>query len=138
MGLPQWLSGKESACDAKDVGDTGSFPGLGRSPGGGHGNPLQYSYLENPVDRGAWRATVHRVTKSWTRLRRLSTRAHGCRAQGNIQKNVAESLIGNEKGNPTTDAATAWVDLSDITLTEGEPITEERLLVTFTYNSRKN
>ena len=84
MGHPQWLSGKESACDAKDVGDTGSFPGLGRSPGGGHGNPLQYSYLENPVDRGAWQATVHRVTKSWTRLRRLSTQVHGCRAQGNI------------------------------------------------------
>ena len=84
MGLPQWLSGKESACDAKDVGDTGSFPGLGRSPGGGHGNPLQYSYLENPVDRGAWRATAHRVTKSWTQLRRLSTQAHGRRAQGNI------------------------------------------------------
>ena len=54
MGLPQWLSGKESACDAEDVGDTGSFPGLGRSPGGGHGNPLQCSCLENPVDRGAW------------------------------------------------------------------------------------
>ena len=52
---------------------------------------------------------------------------------------MAESrLIGNEKGNPTTDAATTWVDLSDITLTEGEPITEEHLLVTFTYNSRKN
>ena len=41
MGLPQWLSSKESACDAKDVGDTGSLPRLGRSPGGGHGNPLQ-------------------------------------------------------------------------------------------------
>ena len=58
MGLPQWLSSKESACDAEDVGDTGSFPGLGRSPGGGHDNPLQCSCLENPVDRGAWRATA--------------------------------------------------------------------------------
>ena len=45
-----------------------SIPGLGRSPGGGHSNPLQYSCLENPMDRGAWQATVHEVTKSWTQL----------------------------------------------------------------------
>ena len=51
------------------------FLGLGRSPGGGHGNPLQYSYLENPMDRGPWRVIVHKVTKSWTRLKWLSTRA---------------------------------------------------------------
>ena len=49
--------------------DTGLIAGLGRSPGGGNGNLLQYFCLENPVDRGAWRATVHRVTKSWTRLK---------------------------------------------------------------------
>ena len=48
--------------------DTGSIPGLGRSPGGGHGNPLQYSCLENPMDRGGWRAMVHAVQKSLTRL----------------------------------------------------------------------
>ena len=54
------------------TGDAGSIPGSGTSPGGGHGNPLQYSCLENPVDRGAWSATVHRVSKSRTRLRRLS------------------------------------------------------------------
>ena len=58
--------GKESACSA---GDPGSIPGLGRSPGVGHGNSLQYSCLENPTDRGAWRATVHRVTQSWTQLK---------------------------------------------------------------------
>ena len=52
-----------------DVRDTGSIPGLGRSPGGGHGNPLQYSYLENPMDRGAWQATVHRIAKSQTQLK---------------------------------------------------------------------
>ena len=63
LWLPWWLSVKVSACNA---GDTGSIPGSGRSPGGGHGNPLQYCCLENPKDRGAWRATVHRVTKSWT------------------------------------------------------------------------
>ena len=63
QGLPGGLDGKESAHNA---GDLGLIPGLGRSPGGGHGNPLQYSCLENPMDRGAWRATVHGVTKSWT------------------------------------------------------------------------
>ena len=57
---------KESACNA---GHTGSVPGLGRSPGGGHGNPLQCSCLENPMDRGAWWAMVHRVAKSRTRLK---------------------------------------------------------------------
>ena len=46
--------------------DVGSIPGSGRSPEGGHGNPLQYSCLENPMDRGAWRATVHGITKSRT------------------------------------------------------------------------
>ena len=54
--------------NAGDLRDTGSVPGSGRSPGGGHGYPLQYSCLENPMDRGAWRATVHKVTKSQTRL----------------------------------------------------------------------
>ena len=58
-------AGKESTCNA---GDLGLIPGLGRSPGGGHGNPLQYSCLENPKDRGAWLATVYVVTKNWTRL----------------------------------------------------------------------
>ena len=55
--------GKESACNA---GDPGLIPGLGRSPRGGYGNPLQYSCLENPMDRGAWKATVHGVEKSQT------------------------------------------------------------------------
>ena len=67
-GLAQWLSGKESTCNAGDTGDVGSLPGLEGSPGGGNGNPLQYSCLENPMDRGAWRATVHGVAKSWTWL----------------------------------------------------------------------
>ena len=56
---------KESACN---VGDPGSIPGLGRSPSEGDGNPLQYSCLENSMNRGAWWVTVHRVTKSWTQL----------------------------------------------------------------------
>ena len=50
------------------AGDPGSIPGLGRSPGGGHGNPLQYSGLGNPMDRGAWKATIHGAAKSQTRL----------------------------------------------------------------------
>ena len=64
--LPCWLSGKESA---HGVGDRGSIPGLGISPGEGNGNPLQCSCLENPKDRGAWWATVHGITKSWKWLR---------------------------------------------------------------------
>ena len=60
MGLLGWLSSKESICDAEDSGDaTGLIPGWGRSPGEGHVNPFQYSCLENPMDRDAWRATVH-------------------------------------------------------------------------------
>ena len=62
-----WLSGKEST--AGDTGDMGSITGLGRSPKGGHGNPLQYTCLENTKERGAWQAIVHRVTKSWTQLK---------------------------------------------------------------------
>ena len=58
--------GKKSACS---MGDPGSIPGLGRSLGEGNGNPLQYSYLENPMGRGAWWAAVHGVTKSQTQLR---------------------------------------------------------------------
>jgi len=66
LGL--WLSGVESACSAGQAGDMGLIPGLGRSPGEGNDNPLQYSYQENPMDRGAWRAKVHGVAKSRTRL----------------------------------------------------------------------
>ena len=65
VGLPRWLSGKESACDA---GDVGLIPGAGRSPGGGNGNPLQYSCLGNPMDRGVWWVTVQKVAKSWIQL----------------------------------------------------------------------
>ena len=60
------LAVKNPPAKAEDTRDTGSIPGLGRSPGGGHGSPLQYSCLEKPMDRGAWRATVHGVAKSWT------------------------------------------------------------------------
>ena len=59
---------KNPPANAGDPGEAVSIPGLGRSPGGGHGNPLQYSCLENPMDRGAWRAAVRGVTESQTRL----------------------------------------------------------------------
>ena len=62
-GLP---GGKEPSVSAGDVRDLGSIPGLGRSPAGENGNPCQCSYLENPMDRGAWQATVHGVTESQT------------------------------------------------------------------------
>ena len=57
---------KNPPANAGDIRDAGSIPGSGRSPGGGHGNPLQFSCLENFIDRGAWWATFHGVTKSWT------------------------------------------------------------------------
>ena len=63
MGIPRGSDSKEFACN---VGDLGSIPGLERSPGGGHSNLLQYSCLENPMDRGAWQAIVHGFTKSQT------------------------------------------------------------------------
>ena len=64
-GFPRDSDGKESTCNA---GDPGSIPGSGRSPGEANGYPIQYSCLENSMDRGAWLATVHKVTKSWIRL----------------------------------------------------------------------
>ena len=67
---------KNPPANAGDIGDMGSIPGWGRSPGGGHGNPLQYSCLEKLMDRGAWWATVHRIAKSQTQLKWLSIHTH--------------------------------------------------------------
>ena len=64
LDFPRGTSSKEPACQWRRHRDRSSIPGLGRSPGGGHGNPLQYSCLENPMDRGTWWATVHRITRS--------------------------------------------------------------------------
>ena len=66
IGLPWCLSSKESTCNAADA---GSIPGLGRSPAVGNGNPLQYSYLGSPTERGDWWATEHVITESWTGFR---------------------------------------------------------------------
>ena len=68
----QWVK-EESTCNAGNAGDTGSISGSGRPPGEGNGNPLQYSCLENPMDRGTSQATVHGVTKSWIWLKQLSS-----------------------------------------------------------------
>ena len=91
-GLPCWLSGKESACSAGARGGLGSIPEWGRSPGGGYGNPLQYSGWENPMDRGAWWATitglqrvrrdssdlVHMHACTWLYISNVSFRALSC------------------------------------------------------------
>ena len=71
-GLPWWVRCKESVMQETHVRSLGKED----FPGGGHGHPLQYSCLENPMDRGAWQATVHGVAKSWTRLKQLSTHAY--------------------------------------------------------------
>ena len=71
---------KNPSANAGDIKEAGLIPGSARSPGGGHGNTLQYSCQENPMDKGTWRATVHRAAKSRTRLKRLST--HACRHAG--------------------------------------------------------
>ena len=65
-GLPRWLSSKQSTCNAGNAGDAGSIPGSGRQPGEGNGNPLQYSCLENSMDRGAWRETESDTTEQLT------------------------------------------------------------------------
>ena len=72
---------KNRPANSEDVKDLDLIPGSGRSPGGGNGYPLQYSRLGNPTNRGAWRATVHGVTKSQRQLKQLSTRTHN-RVQG--------------------------------------------------------
>ena len=82
-GLPVGSVSKDSSCN---IGDTGSIPGLGRSPREGNSNPLQYSHLGNPMDRRAWRATVHGVAKSWTWLSDYTATTRGwesaCQSQG--------------------------------------------------------
>ena len=93
LGLPWWLSGKERAC--QNAGDASSVSGLGRSPGRGNGNPLQYSCLGNPMDRGGLRATVHGVAKSRTWLKWLSThRLRGWSATGLVKVPETELETG--------------------------------------------
>ena len=88
-------SGKEPPANAGDVRDVGSIPGSGKSSGGGNGNPLQYSYLEDRMDRGTGRATEHRAAKSQIRLKRAQHRNRGgntrkllCPAQNELIKSI--------------------------------------------------
>ena len=76
----------------------GPIPGSGRSPGGGHDNLLQYSCLENPIDRGAWWAKVHRVTKCWTQLKQLST-AQQIQTQVDLSPGNWEDFCSRNKNN---------------------------------------
>ena len=85
---------KEPTCNAGDTGDAGSIPGSGRSPGKRHDNPLQYSCLKNPMDKGAWRATVHGVRKSRTRLS-MSCTTHQSMASAPIALWATGTLGGN-------------------------------------------
>ena len=92
LGFPGGSNGKESACS---VGDLGSIPGLGRSPGEGKGNPLHYACLENPMDEGAWSATVHGVTKSRTWLSDFSlleVRISACEFWGDTNIQIIAAL----------------------------------------------
>ena len=73
---PDFPGGSEDKASAYNAGYLGLIPGSGRSPGEGNGNPLWYSCLDNPMDRRAWWATGHRVTQSWTQLKRLSMHIH--------------------------------------------------------------
>ena len=75
LGFPGGSAVKNPPVSAGATGDMNLIPGSGRSPRGGNGTPLQYSCLENPMDRGAWQTTVHSVAKSWTQLKQLSMRA---------------------------------------------------------------
>ena len=76
MVLVVFKKKKKTPASTGDLRDLGSILGSGRSPEGGQGNPLQHSFLENPLDRGGWWATVHRVTESWTHLRDLACVTH--------------------------------------------------------------
>ena len=78
--------GVEIKVSASNAGDLGLIPGSGRSPGEGNRNPLQYSCLENPMDRGAWQTTVHRVPKSWTRLSDFTSLLHTVKGFGIVNK----------------------------------------------------
>ena len=113
--VSQWLSSKESACNA---GDPGSIPGLGSSPGERHGNPLQYSCLENSMARGAWRATVHRVAKSGhnSTTQHVHTPTH-TRVLTQAQS-ISYKILTNNKGDEST--FMGW---------EGEPCRQDQRIL---------
>ena len=75
-GFPGCSMGNEPTCNTRDIGDPGPIPGSGRSPREGHGDSLQYSCLENPVDSGNWRATVHRIAKTESIEQKKKKKSH--------------------------------------------------------------
>ena len=96
---------KNLPANAGDIRDRGSVPGSGRAPRGEHGNPLQYSCLENPMDRGVWWATIHRVSKSWTRLKWLSMQDPGLGSTGSMVGLMATYKEDLRQGAPSRTAA---------------------------------
>ena len=101
-GFPGGPSGKEPTCQCRRQIDVSSIPGLGRSPEGGHGNPLQYSCLENAIDREVCWVTIHRTAKSQTWLKRLSR--HTC-----MQKIAICRTLLSQK--PTWDMTEVWINV---------------------------
>ena len=102
-GFPGGTGGKEPTCQCRRHKRHRFHPWVGKIPGGGHGNPLQYSCLDNPMDRGAWRATVHGVTKSLTQLKQLSMHA-----QSPISSKRWETTTGIEINKPEGKMFVIW------------------------------
>ena len=98
LEITKGSDGKDSPCSS---GDPGSISRSGRCPGEGNGNPLQYSGLENPTDRGAWWATVHRVAKNQTRLSNIHTRAHARTHTHTHTHTLTHSTIGTSPTLPS-------------------------------------
>ena len=96
---------KNPPAKAGDIRDVGLIPGSGKSPGGGHGNPLQYSCLENPMDRRAWWDTVYGVTKSWTHPKRLSI--HACKEDDSARRRLLplERILTSQRLNSSNSHA---------------------------------
>ena len=120
--VPQWLLGKESACAAGATGGSGSIPGSGRPPRGGHGNPLRCSCLESPTGGGAWRATVRgigKMGKSLSRLTRLSTRTEIQNKNRKKQNPELSFVMVLETGSPQVQM---WAGLDPSRRSEGKPI----------------
>ena len=104
-------NGKDPLANAGDIRDMGLIPGSGRSPGGGHGNPLQFSCLENPMDRGAWWTTLHRVTQIQTWLKQLSKHSTRCRRKklGQIHEFIlGQGVLGSRDLSPTSPLPSPW------------------------------
>ena len=93
MQVPLGLSNEESPCNAGVAGDVGSISGSGRFSGRGYGTPLQYSCLENPMDRGAWQTIVYLIAKSRMQLKQLSVHACMIAVQGNRCSNTGEFQV---------------------------------------------